>query len=212
MAKLMQKARGLSRAPEPLDVNRAVGQRGTVYLTIPRGGRGQVQVVVQERLMTLDARTRAPTFLPEPRSASTASRTGSSSCRPNEECDHVPSRKQALPSTEFIVAVAGVVVVLFFVLVFIATRFKRCPSNRVLVIYGKVGKDRTSRCIHGGGAFIFPLIQDYGFLDLLPRPIDIDLIGALSKQNIRVNVPSTFTVGISTSPRSCTTRPSASSG
>src|SRR6476659_10432460 len=95
--------------------------------------------------------------------------------------------QSSLPSTEFIVAVAGVVVVIFFVLVFIATRFKRCPSNRVLVIYGKVGKDRTSRCIHGGGTFVFPLIQDYGFMDLVPRPIDIDLIGALSKQNIRVN-------------------------
>jgi flotillin len=68
------------------------------------------------------------------------------------------------------------------------------------VIYGRVGKDRTAKCIHGGGTFIFPLIQDYGFLDLLPRPIDIDLIGALSKQNIRVNVPSTFTVGISIRP------------
>jgi flotillin len=106
----------------------------------------------------------------------------------------------SMPSAEFLVAVGGIAVVLFFILVFIATRFKRCPSNRVLVIYGKVGKDRTAKCIHGGGAFIFPLIQDYGFLDLLPRPIDIDLIGALSKQNIRVNVPSTFTVGVSTRP------------
>jgi flotillin len=108
--------------------------------------------------------------------------------------------QSTLPSTEMIVAVVGVAVVVFFVLVFIATRFKRCPSNRVLVIYGKVGKDRTAKCIHGGGAFVFPLIQDYGFMDLVPRPIDIDLIGALSKQNIRVNVPSTFTVGISTRP------------
>jgi flotillin len=108
--------------------------------------------------------------------------------------------QSGVPSTEVFVAIVGVAVVIFFVLIFIATRFKRCPSNRVLVVYGKVGKDRTAKCIHGGGAFIFPLIQDYGFLDLLPRPIDIDLIGALSKQNIRVNVPSTFTVGISTRP------------
>jgi flotillin len=108
--------------------------------------------------------------------------------------------ESSLPSTEFIVAVIGTAVVVFFVLVFVATRFKRCPSNRILVVYGKVGKDRTAKCIHGGGSFVFPLIQDYGYLDLLPRPIDIDLIGALSKQNIRVNVPSTFTVGISTRP------------
>ena len=69
----------------------------------------------------------------------------------------MPLLEMSLPSTEFVVFVVGVVVVLFFVLIFIATRFKRCPSNRVLVIYGKVGKDRTSRCIHGGGTFVFPL-------------------------------------------------------
>ena len=88
--------------------------------------------------------------------------------------------------------------ILFFVALFVATRFKRCPSNRILVVYGKVGTGRSARCIHGGGAFILPLIQDYDYLDLVPRPIEIDLIGALSKKNIRVNVPSTFTVGIST--------------
>ena len=88
--------------------------------------------------------------------------------------------------------------ILFFVALFVATRFKRCPSNKILVVYGKVGTGRSARCIHGGGAFILPLIQDYDYLDLVPRPIEIDLIGALSKKNIRVNVPSTFTVGIST--------------
>lgn len=96
--------------------------------------------------------------------------------------------------------IGSVVLVIFFVGIFVATRFKRCPSNKILVIYGKVGAARTARCIHGGGAFIYPLIQDYSFLDLSPRTIEIDLIGALSKKNIRVNVPSTFTVGISTRP------------
>jgi flotillin len=107
----------------------------------------------------------------------------------------------ALVADPFILAVVGTIVaVFFFVVVFIATRFKRCPSNRILVIYGKVGRERTARCIHGGGTFVYPLIQDYAFLDLSPRTIEIDLIGALSKKNIRVNVPSTFTVGISTRP------------
>jgi flotillin len=96
--------------------------------------------------------------------------------------------------------VVSIVLVFFFALMFVVTRYKRCPSNRVLVIYGKVGKDRSARCIHGGAAFVIPLIQDYAFLDLSPRTIEIDLIGALSKKNIRVNVPSTFTVGISTKP------------
>jgi flotillin len=52
--------------------------------------------------------------------------------------------------------------------------------------------------MHGGAAFIWPVVQDYQFLDLRPMSIDIQLNNALSKQNIRVSVPSTFTIGITT--------------
>ncbi len=57
---------------------------------------------------------------------------------------------------------------------------------------------RSARCIHGGAAFIWPIIQDYAFLDLTPISIEVGLTNALSRQNIRVDVPSRFTVGIST--------------
>ena len=76
------------------------------------------------------------------------------------------------------------------------TRYKRCPSDKILVIYGRTGKG-SAKCIHGGAAFVWPVIQDYQYLDLIPISIDVDLKGALSKQNIRVDVPSQFTVGIS---------------
>src|SRR5262249_46631183 len=78
----------------------------------------------------------------------------------------------------------------------ILNRYKRCPSNKVLVIYGKVGGGNTARCIHGGAAFVWPLIQDHQFLDLEPIQIEVPLKGALSAENIRVNVPSLFTVAI----------------
>lgn len=87
-----------------------------------------------------------------------------------------------------------------FSAVFVTKQYKRCPSNQILVVYGKVGEGQSARCIHGGGTFIVPLLQSYAFLPLEPISIDIDLKGALSKNNIRVNVPSTFTVGISTRP------------
>lgn len=90
------------------------------------------------------------------------------------------------------------IVIFLGTLVFFFSRYKRCPSDKVLVIYGKTGGDRSSKCVHGGASFVWPLIQDYQWLDLAPIPIDIALKGALSKQNIRVNTPSTFTVGIST--------------
>jgi len=107
-----------------------------------------------------------------------------------------------VPSSLYLVAVTALVVILFALLISALRRFKRCPSDKLLVIYGKTGKDasgeaRSARCIHGGAAFIWPLIQDYDYLDLKPITLDLNLQGALSKQNIRINVPSIFTIAIS---------------
>jgi flotillin len=100
-----------------------------------------------------------------------------------------------------LVAVAILVVIIFFQ---VLKRYKRCPSDKILVVFGKVGKDneggRTAKCIHGGAAFVWPVFQDYAFLDLKPLAIEANLTNALSRQNIRVDVPSRFTVGISTEP------------
>ncbi|MFQ5349879.1 MAG: flotillin family protein [Thermoanaerobaculia bacterium] len=99
-------------------------------------------------------------------------------------------------------AVVGFLVA-FLAVVAILRRYKRCPSDKILVVYGKVaggGRGASAKCYHGGASFIVPVFQDYRFLDLAPMTIDIKLEGALSLQNIRVNTPSTFTVGISTEP------------
>jgi len=96
-----------------------------------------------------------------------------------------------------LIAVAGIFILLTTVM-FLATRYKRCPSDKILVVYGKVGAGQSARCIHGGGSFIWPLIQDYSYMSLTPISIGIPLQKALSLQNIRINVPSTFTVGVST--------------
>lgn len=104
-----------------------------------------------------------------------------------------------------------IIVVLFVVSIFVValtwlSRYRRCPSDRILVVYGKISGGTqgegglSAKCYHGGAAFVWPILQDYQYLDLAPLPIDINLQGALSKQNIRVNTPSTFTVGISTEP------------
>ena len=93
------------------------------------------------------------------------------------------------------------ILLIFFVFIFsMLRRYKRCPSDKILVIYGKTSGEGSSKCIHGGAAFIWPIIQDYSFLDLTPISIEVNLINALSKQNIRVNVPSRFTIGVSTEP------------
>ena len=95
--------------------------------------------------------------------------------------------------------------ILVMILLLIATRFKKCPSDKIMVVYGKVSsgkgdQHRSAKCLHGGVSFIVPLFQAYQFMDLTPISIAVDLKSALSRQNIRIDVPSIFTVGISTEP------------
>ena len=92
----------------------------------------------------------------------------------------------------------AIVLVLVAMTIFFAQRYKRCPPDKIMVVYGRTSGGRASRTIHGGATLVWPLIQDYSFLSLTPITINIDLRNALSMQNIRINVPSTFTVGIST--------------
>ena len=106
--------------------------------------------------------------------------------------------ENAMNALTWILLICAAGLILFFFVIFVVKQYKRCPSNRILVIYGKVGGQRAAKCLHGGGAFVIPLIQDYEYLSLDPLVIEIPLEGALSLNNIRVNVPSTFTVGIST--------------
>ncbi len=101
-------------------------------------------------------------------------------------------------SIPVLIGILAVLVFGFFM--FFISRYRRCPSDRILVVFGKVQGQKSARCYHGGAAFVWPVIQDFAYLSLTPMPIDIQLRGALSQQNIRVNTPSTFTVGISTEP------------
>ncbi|HEU5208429.1 MAG TPA: SPFH domain-containing protein [Longimicrobiales bacterium] len=99
------------------------------------------------------------------------------------------------------VLITGVLVLLFLsITMLFVSRYRRCPANRVLVISGRVGTGQSARVINGGGAFIWPVIQEYAFLDLTPLQIDINLTDALSLENIRVKVPSQVTVAVGDTP------------
>ena len=101
----------------------------------------------------------------------------------------------------FSFGVIGVIVLVFLFMALI-NRYRRCPSDKILVIYGNKGTRHSAKCVHGGGAFVWPIIEDYAYLSLTPISIDANLTNALSRQNIRVDVPCRFTVGISTEPDS----------
>lgn len=97
----------------------------------------------------------------------------------------------------YIILISIVSIILFITFITLISCYKRCPSDKILVIYGRT-RGTSATCIHGGGAFIWPIIQDYAFLDLKPISIEANLTNALSRQNIRVDVPCRFTIAIST--------------
>jgi flotillin len=109
----------------------------------------------------------------------------------------VPDTVAGFPMWAIAAPVLAVVLLLSFLYLFVS-RYKRCPSNKVLVISGRVGGGESAKCISGGGAFVWPVIQEYAYLGLEPIQIDIPLKDALSFENIRVAVPSVFTVAIGT--------------
>lgn len=99
----------------------------------------------------------------------------------------------------FIISLAVIAIAIVGMIIAVISRYQKCPSDKVLVIYGKVGGE-ASKCLHGGAAFIWPIIQAFQFLSLRPIQLEVKLRGALSKQKIRIDVPSNFTVAISTEP------------
>jgi flotillin len=104
------------------------------------------------------------------------------------------------PSTLIVGGFALVAMIFFSTIILLKSNYKRCSSNQVLVIFGKTRQGQAAKTVHGGAAFVWPLIQDYHYLSLEPIQIEIPLRGALSMENIRVNVPSVFTVAIGTAP------------
>lgn len=99
----------------------------------------------------------------------------------------------------YVSAILAVVIIL--TIIGVLSRYRRCKPNQVLVVYGKTGGEKKSaKLYHGGAAFVLPIIQSYDILSMEPMQIDCRLTGALSSQNIRVDVPTTITVAISTNP------------
>ena len=108
--------------------------------------------------------------------------------------------------------IAGIIVVLVILtLIGLMSRYRRCASDEILVVFGKAGKKSVtnpttgksetvilpSKIIHGGGTFVFPVIQDWRKMSLKPIQIQASVAG-VSSQMIKVTIPVTLTTGIGT--------------
>ena len=105
-----------------------------------------------------------------------------------------------MPNPNIILLGFFAAIVILVVFLSLVKCYRKCPSDKIMVIYGKTGGHEASKCIHGGAKFVWPIFQDYGYISLRPLQITVNLDNALCKQNIRINVPSVFTVGVSTEP------------
>jgi len=85
-------------------------------------------------------------------------------------------------------------------LALVMTCYKRCPSNRVLIVFGRTKDSDAPICVAGGARWVIPLRQDYAWLRLEPVQIDAPLRGALSQESIRVNLAGVFTVAVGKAP------------
>jgi flotillin len=103
-----------------------------------------------------------------------------------------------MDSSIIMTIIGAVVIVCILTIMALLSRYKKCKSDEILVIYGKTGGNKSSRCIQGGAAFVVPILQGYAYMSLKPLQFECNLQKALSSQNIRVDVPTTVTVGIST--------------
>ena len=79
-----------------------------------------------------------------------------------------------------IAVIVIVVLIAFMILLTVAVRYKTCPPDKILIIYGKIspnpdGTYRSAKCVHGGASFVMPFFQKYTFMDLTPLAISVDL-------------------------------------
>ncbi|HUT95752.1 MAG TPA: hypothetical protein VMY37_40225 [Thermoguttaceae bacterium] len=108
---------------------------------------------------------------------------------------------EALPPTvvPVVIAFVGLSAAMFVVLTLFMRQYKRCPPNRVMVIYGAAGP-KAATCVHGGARMVFPLVQDYGWLSLEPIRVEVSRQRTSSGRSLADPLPRVFSVAIGTAP------------
>ncbi len=94
-----------------------------------------------------------------------------------------------------LLAVIAVAVIIALVVLY-ASRYKKVPPDKAMVVYGK----RGFTVITGGAKFIVPIIESYEYLPLDVRTLDInvtDIVTDVTRSGAKVNIKSVAQVKIS---------------
>lgn len=119
-------------------------------------------------------------------------------------------------TTQTLIIAAALVALILLTTVALLWRYRRCPTDKLLIVYGK-NKTRTieetykdaegnpktrkvtvqipAKIIHGGGTFVIPVIQDYAEMALMPYQLSKKVEG-VSSQMIKTFVSIELSVGI----------------
>ena len=109
--------------------------------------------------------------------------------------------QSALPLWFVFAAVPCVMALMMMLMVTVFVRFfKRCPPNRIMVVYGKAGRGEAAQCVHGGARLIIPMLQDCAWLTLEPIRIEVSRQTTSSGKVISDPIPRVFSVAIGTTP------------
>ena len=76
-----------------------------------------------------------------------------------------------------VIAIGGIVIAVMANILIYATRYKKVPPNKAMVVFGRM-QMRTRKgyqIITGGGKFILPILEEIAFLSLEARPLRIEM-------------------------------------
>ena len=66
----------------------------------------------------------------------------------------MPDLTNPTSNMDILVLAGAAIIIVFGTLIAFASRYKKCPSDRILVVYGKVRSGQSAHCLHSGAAFI----------------------------------------------------------
>jgi flotillin len=105
---------------------------------------------------------------------------------------------------DVILTVLAIVTVIAFVLLIYASRYKKVPPDKAMVVYGRAFEGgRGYKVYSGGGRWIRPIIEAYEFLPLDVRTLDVvvaEIVTDVKQSGARVNIKAVAQVRISDDP------------
>lgn len=92
--------------------------------------------------------------------------------------------------------IGGATLLVALYIFFLASRYKRCPADKILVVFGKTVDGSRPQIYPGGSVFVWPVLQDFAYLDRTPLKVATKVRDAPDKDRNLVSMAGEFIVAI----------------